>query len=315
MKKRINAQATKAVIFARVSSKEQEDNNSLDAQVYKMKEYCTRKGFEIIKEIRLVESSNRGEREQFYEMIEFIRKQKESVALICDAVDRLQRSFKEVPILEELRVAGRLTLHFLRENQILDRKANSAQLMAYQMFVMMSASFANSISDNVNRGFGEKRRNGEVLGHVPIGYLNKEKDVVLDEVRSILVKKCFEDYATGSYSCSELAFKYEKLGLTNLRSGKMLSNSQIDRMISHPFYYGMLEDVDEDGNDILREHKYPRIISKELFDKCQNVKRGRGHKRYKRAFEEYLFKGILNCLCFWRSRQQNQPFIHNQSQN
>lgn len=55
----------KAVIFARVSSVEQKDNNSLDAQIFKMKEYCTRKGFEIIKEIRLVESSTRGEREQF----------------------------------------------------------------------------------------------------------------------------------------------------------------------------------------------------------------------------------------------------------
>ncbi len=121
----------KAVIFARVSSDKQEDNNSLDAQTRSMKTYCTRKNFEIIKEIRLVESSTRGERDQFHEMIHFIEKQREPIALIVDAVDRLQRSFKEVPILEELRMSNKLTLHFLRENQVLDKKSNSAQLMAY----------------------------------------------------------------------------------------------------------------------------------------------------------------------------------------
>jgi site-specific DNA recombinase len=103
-------------------------------------------------------------------MIEFIKKQKEFVASIRDAVDRLQRSFKEVPILEELRLKGKISIQFLRENQVLDKKANSVQLMAYHMFVLMAANFVNAISDNVRRGFDEKRRKGEVLGHVPIGY-------------------------------------------------------------------------------------------------------------------------------------------------
>lgn len=104
----------KAIIFARVSSIEQKDNNSLDAQIFKMREYCVHKKFDIIKKIRLVESSTRGEREQFYEMIDFIKKQKEPIALVVDAVDRLQGSFKEVPILEELRTVGKLTIHFIR---------------------------------------------------------------------------------------------------------------------------------------------------------------------------------------------------------
>lgn len=54
---------TKAVIFARVSSDKPEDNNSLDGQTNNMKTYCAKKNFEIIKEIKLVESSTRGERE------------------------------------------------------------------------------------------------------------------------------------------------------------------------------------------------------------------------------------------------------------
>ena len=292
--KEVNNKNMKAVIFARVSTKEQ-DIHSLEAQIFKMKEYCNRKKFEVIREIKLVESSTRGEREQFYEMIDFIRKQREPIALICDAVDRLQRSFKEVPILEELRTAGKLTIHFIRENNILDKKSNSAQLMAYQMFVLMATAYANSISDNVKRGFSEKRRNGESLGHVPLGYLNRNKEVIIDEVRSVLIKNLFEDYSAGLYSCQELAIKYGKLGLTNLKSSKILSNSQVDRMISNHFYYGFIEDKDEDENRILRPHKYQRLIDKFLFDQCQDIKQGRGHNKYKRTKDEFVLKGLIKC--------------------
>jgi site-specific DNA recombinase len=290
----LTSNPTKAVIFARVSSAEQKDNNSLDSQIFTIKAYCAKKSFEIIKQIKLVESSTRGEREQFYEMIDFIKKQKEPIALVVDAVDRLQRSFKEVPILEELRVAGRLTLHFLRENQILDKKANSAQLMAYQMFVMMAASFANSISDNVKRGFNEKRRNGESLGHVPIGYLTKDGEVTIDPFKSILARELLEEYSTGLTSVPELARKYGKKGLIT-RNGRGISVSQVDRMTSHPFYYGFIEDFDDDGNEILRPHKYEKIISKELFDRCQDVKHGRSYTKFKTTKQDFIFSTLVRC--------------------
>lgn len=285
----------KAVIFARVSSAEQKDNNSLDAQIFKMKEYCVKKKFEIIDEIKLVESSTRGEREQFHEMIAFIKKQKEPVALICDAVDRLQRSFKEVPILEELRMSGKLIIHFLREGQVLDKKANSAQLMAYQMFVLMATAYANSISDNVKRGFDAKRRNGESLGHVPIGYLTRDGEVTLDPFKSVLVRQLFDDYSTGLYSIPALAIKYGKKGLTTNRGNNPISKSQVDRMIYHPFYYGFIEDIDEDDNPILRPHKYEKIITQELFEKCQAVKAGKGYNKHKTTRDDFIFTTLVKC--------------------
>jgi hypothetical protein len=67
-------------------------------------------------------------------------------------------------------------------------------------------------------------------------------------------------------------------------------------MISHPFYYGAIEDRDEDGLAILRPRKYETLISKALFDKCQDVKYGRGHNRYKRTYEEYAFTGLIKCI-------------------
>ncbi len=124
--------------------------------------------------------------------------------------------------------------------------------------------------------------------------MNKDKDVVVDEKRSVLVKSLFEDYSSEFYFCIKLAVKYGKLGLTNIKSEKYLSNSQIDRMISHPFYYDFICDLDEDDNQILREYKYPKFISKTLFDKCQEVKYKIGHNRYKVTKQPFTLKGLVN---------------------
>lgn len=77
--------------MARVSTKDQEDGHSLDAQSMRLKEYCNRKGFVIDKEYTLTESSTRGDRPEFHKMLKYIHTCKANpVALIVDTVDRLQ---------------------------------------------------------------------------------------------------------------------------------------------------------------------------------------------------------------------------------
>lgn len=147
--KEMNGAGKKAVIFVRVSSREQEEGYSIEAQLTRLHKYCAQKELEVIKEFKVVESSTRGEREKFYEMIKFIKQQKEPIHLVCDKVVRLQRSFRELPIIDDLRKSGKIILHFHVEGQILDANSNNSQLMAYQMFIMMAESYTNNISDNV----------------------------------------------------------------------------------------------------------------------------------------------------------------------
>ena len=91
-------EAKKAVILARVSSKEQEDGHSIDAQKHRLQEYCVRKGLEVLQVFEIIESSTRGDRKRFMEMIAYARRYKESVAIIADKVDRLQRRFRLLAI-------------------------------------------------------------------------------------------------------------------------------------------------------------------------------------------------------------------------
>ena len=59
-------------------------------------------------------------------------------------------------------------------------------------------------------------------------------------------------------------------------------------MIYHPFYYGFIEDIDEDDNPILRPHKYDKIITQELFEKCQAVKAGKGYNKHKTTRDDFI---------------------------
>ena len=118
----------KAVILARVSSKEQEDGHSLDAQINRLQEYCRRKELNIINTFTIVESSVIGSRKAFNQMLDFCKKQKQTIALVADAVDRVQRSFKDSITLQELINKKIIELHFYREGMIINTESKSAVL-------------------------------------------------------------------------------------------------------------------------------------------------------------------------------------------
>jgi len=94
----------KALIMARVSTKEQEESGeSIPAQLHKIKEYALSKNLVIINIYQITESSSKETRKQFDEVLSKIKKSKEPVALVVDTIDRLQRSFRESVLLDSLR--------------------------------------------------------------------------------------------------------------------------------------------------------------------------------------------------------------------
>lgn len=201
--------ARKAVILARVSSKEQEEGYSIEAQKHRLETYCSRRDLEPIKTFEIVESSTSGDRKHFMAMVKFIKAQKEAIALVADKVDRVQRSFKEYPLLDELIQKGKIELHFNTENYVIHKDSASQERLMWSMGVIMAQSYIDSMRDNVKRSIDQKIRLGEWIGRAPIGYINvkNEKgrgDVIVDDERAPLVIKLFETYATGAHTLSEM---------------------------------------------------------------------------------------------------------------
>lgn len=135
----------KAIIFARVSSKEQEEGQSIPAQVRRLTEYALKKNLQVIETFQITESSTKETRKQFDKILSFIKKAKEPMALITDTVDRLQRSFRETPLLDEMRKQGKLELHFLRESLIVNQNSNSSQLLQWDIGVLFASSYVRQL--------------------------------------------------------------------------------------------------------------------------------------------------------------------------
>lgn len=284
----------KAIILARVSDKKQDSN---EAQITRISDYIKRKDLTIWKTYEIEESSTKGDREKFQEVIRVIQAAKEIIALIVDTVDRLQRSFKESVQLDELRRAGKIEIHFYRENLIINKDSNSADILRWDMAVMFAKSYVLQLSDNVKRKQEQMRRNGEWTGKPPIGYISlyDEKgeriDIIFDSSKAHLIRKLFELYATGNYSTITLRKEMFKLGLKNA-FGKPLSISMIDHILNNTFYYGIAYSK---AKNTYYPHKYQPLISKELFDRCQQIRKGWNKKPFQYAAKPYIFRGLLRC--------------------
>ncbi|MCX6728565.1 MAG: recombinase family protein [Candidatus Saccharibacteria bacterium] len=281
----------KAITLARVSSKEQEENNSIPSQLRRLNDYVERHSFEDVETHKLVESSTKATRKQFSEIIDRIKLSNETVALIVDTIDRLQRDFRESVLLDELRKKGKVELHFLRENLIINDKSNSADILRWDMGVMFAKSYVTQLSDNVKRGNEQKRINGEWCGKAPFGYVNTDfsegggrKWIAPDKATEHVVYDMYNRYASGAYSMNTL----RRYIMSEYRI--QLATSQIDRILKNTFYYGVMT-----VKGIEYRHKYEPLISKELFDKVQEVKNGFNKKKFKYAGLPYPYRGLIKC--------------------
>ena len=285
----------KAIILARVSTEEQmNEGQSIPSQLARAREYTKRKTLLIKSEYQFDESSIKDHRTKFEKVIDEIKKSKEKVALIVETVDRLQRSFKESVLLDEFRKAGKLEIHFIRENLIIHKDSNSSEIQRWDLAVFLAKSFVLQISDNVKRTNEYKIRRREWKGKSPIGYIyrkNEKKDKEPDPIRAHFIVKIFEMYATGNYSFSQIRKEMERLGLRgNSKLNKPLVKSMICHIVRNPFYCGTMRIKGK-----LYPHKYQPLISEALFDKCQEVMAGYHKKPSKYASKPFVLRGMIKC--------------------
>ena len=183
-----------AVMLARVSSRKQERGASLDAQVESIQAYCHRNDLTIVAQVESIqaychrndltiveptpkafvftESSTRGGRKKFNEMIDFIEHQKRKTAIVVHTLDRLQRGFGECEKIKELLKADKIEVHFIQEALILDKFSSDDDFTRYDFGILSAKLYLTSMNRNVRRSQKHNREAGLWQGLAPIGYLN-----------------------------------------------------------------------------------------------------------------------------------------------
>lgn len=282
----------KTVIYARVSSKEQEQEGfSIPAQLKLLKDYAAKNNYQIAYEFVDVETAKQAGRQSFNQMVLYLKENPSIKALLVEKTDRLYRNFRDYVTLDDLK----LEIHLVKENEIISPDSRSHQKFIHGIKVLMAKNFIDNLSEETKKGLYEKAETGSYPALAPAGYFNtgeaadpKKRIIVIDPLRAPIVKTLFEMYATGRYSLAQLRDEAHKMGFRS-RTGKMLCISRMEKMLKDPFYYGAFLW----GGKLYPKGSHPPVISKELFDQVQtvikNFKKAKGHKR------NLAYTGILTC--------------------
>lgn len=136
----------KAVILARVSSREQEEGRSIEAQLENIRSYCTKNNLIIEKTFQITESSTKGDRKKFLEMMTYVKSKREKIVIVADCIDRVQRSFEESPELDKLRKTDKIEIHFIRENLKLNSESISNEIAMWDLGVFSAKMYIRPVA-------------------------------------------------------------------------------------------------------------------------------------------------------------------------
>ena len=276
----------KCVIYARVSSKEQEKEGfSIPAQLKLLREYATSNEIEITEEFVDVETAKRAGRTSFGQMLAFLESNTDCRAILVEKTDRLYRNFRDYVELEDLD----LEIHLVKENEIISKDSRSHAKFIHGIKVLLAKNYIDNLSEEVKKGMLEKAEQGEFPGKAPFGYKNDrvQKILVPDENYAPLVRQMYETYARGGISLSGLRDMIYQEGWRT-RTGKKMPLSLVERILKNPIYFGEFtwRKTQFKGN-------HAPLVSKELFDAVQIALRKGGGQRQGRR--EFLFRGLLKC--------------------
>ena len=108
----------RAVIYARVSSKDQErEGFSIPAQLKFLRDYALKNELHIMQEFVDVETAKTTGRKKFGEMLAFFSRNADCRILIVEKTDRLYRNFRDCVTLEDMDVE----IHLPKESQIISK--------------------------------------------------------------------------------------------------------------------------------------------------------------------------------------------------
>ena len=300
----------RALLYVRVSSTEQEkEGYSLDAQEKLGHEYAKRKGLSIVKSWKVSESAWRSERTAFNLMVDYAKHHTEIGHIIFDVTDRMTRNdFDKLKVFELIREHGK-TIHLSRANKVIDKNFNPDDEFMFDIEVAAAKKLSNDISRKTRMGMLEKAEQGLYPSVAPLGYRNNLVTHLLDvdEAKAPHVQRAFSLMATGRYSLSTLGDLLHQEGLRN-RGGNRVGKSALAYILSRSIYYGAFV-----WKDKPYQGSHTPLISKELFDKVQDVLHGRYHQdRRGRSFpfNNLIVCGLCGCKVLGELKKRKYPYYH-----
>lgn len=302
-----NSKKPKVALYKRVSTDEQVNNgHSLDEQEKIMENHCNIYGYEIYKVYADEGFSGKEttKREAFKQMMKDM-KSKKFDKIIALKLDRITRDLYDfVTFTRDTEKYG-CGFEFVLEKFDTTTPAGRMIMNILGVFAQFEREI---IKERTTIGVRGAIEQGHYGGPIPFGY-KKDKDTkqyLIDEETSPIVKEIFDLCLKGKTYQQISSIMKEKYGFVtytrrNKHTGEVTKKLKswrdctIGTILNNKCYYGVWEHKKKNKNEesIEKTGHIPPIITKEIFDECQEQikKNSRNYYRDK----QYLFMQKLVC--------------------
>ncbi len=264
----------RALIYARVSTKEQVENQSLDTQERLCHQLCEREGFEVFEVFREEgESAKTAKRTQFQRLLSVAAKRSNRIRFVVFyALDRFMRNAAEFHA-----IRGLLTTYGVNVRYVMQPTDDSPTGRFTEGISALVAQLDNEVKGARTRdGLRETARLGRWVSKPPIGYLGGARrgagpSLVLDPVRAPFIRRAFELLAAGRHEKAEILAKVTAEGFCDTK-GRAVAKQAFDKLLRNPVYSGRVVsrklDVDVTAD-------FEPIVTAAVFETAQGVLQGR----------------------------------------
>lgn len=312
-----------AIIYCRISSKQQQEGWGLNSQEVSCRKYCNENGYDILNVFTDVFTGWDLDRPWLKKLFQFIddseKQSGEKISLlVVDDIDRIARDYGV-----HLEITNELKRRKIEYQSVKMKFENTSTGNFMEGTMALQAQFfRHQNKERVLSRQEARLLDGYRPRAYPVGYKTKEapaggRMLIKDEPSATYVAEVLELYANNSLNSIREVRDYLK--------GRwiILNQSTVWRMLNNILYTGMIQyskaTYEKDGilkkkrNVSLREWKHEWIISMETFEKIK--KKLQRKKTYtheiKLINEEYPLRGFVVCTCCnlpltsWKSRSKS----------
>jgi site-specific DNA recombinase len=309
-----------AVIYCRVSSKEQVEGTSLESQEIACRDYAQRDHLNVMHVfVDRGESAKFADRPQLLEMIAFCGNRQNAVGeLLVWKVDRLARN-----VGDHFSIKAGLLKHGVRVVSVTEPIDAKPEGRLLETILAGFAQFDNDVrAARTVQGMRRKIQEGIFPWRPPLGYKgaaqpgNKKMEPDQpDQPTFGILQQGWLEFATGLYTKAQMKRLLTSRGLRS-RAGTPLSNQAIDYLFQDTFYTGSIRDP-WSGDEMPGRHL--PMVSRDTFEAVQRVIAGRNrtvpHLAVRPEFPLRSFVRCVNCEStltgsFSRGRSKSYPYYH-----
>ena len=289
-------QPMRAALYARVSTEDQVEGYSLDAQKRSFRTLVKGRGWTAHREYReegkSAHTDDINKRPVFKEAMEDAMAGHNDV-LVVHKIDRFSRKLRLA--LEYFEKLGKAGVGFVSiENQV-DYSTPHGKFMLV-MQGGLAELYSDNLSQEVKKGLAERKAQGFHLGPMPFGATAGEDGVAIPDPRNYAGLKLTFELAANGKSDADVAQALNTKGYRTVgtRGGQLFAKHSVSGILRNPFYLGYLPD----GNRGQLRGKHKPFIDRSLWDAAQEKRkrhRTSTHSSRPKGKRTWSLTGLTRC--------------------